>query len=134
MRIGEVANRAGVNIQTVRLYERLGLLEKPRRLPSGYRDYPAGAARLIRSIKQAQGLGFTLSEIKSLIELSKQSATNTKQARAMAEAKIRDLDEKIRQLQTMRAGLAHQFNTCGCGDGRQKCLVVEVFNESGQED
>ena len=130
MRIGEVANQAGVNVQTVRLYERLGILKKPRRLASGYRDYPADTARFIRSIKQAQRLGFTLNEIKSLIELRRRRAYTPQQARAMTEAKIRDLDEKIGHLQAMREALIRGAESCKCGDGHQKCLIIEAFAEA----
>lgn len=128
MRIGEVAHDAGVTVQTVRLYERLGLLKKPPRLPSGYRDYPPDTARFIRSIKRAQELGFTLSEIKSLIEL-RRGARDAKEMRAMAEAKIRDLGEKIRQLQAIREALIRGTEGCKCANGHHKCLIIEAFAE-----
>ena len=81
MRIGEVASHTGVSVQTVRLYERRGLLKKPVRLPSGYRDYPIDALSFIRFIKRAQGHGFTLDEIRSLIHLREQSPPAAKQMR-----------------------------------------------------
>ena len=70
MQIGEMAERVGVNIQTIRFYERRELLRKPDRLPSGYRDYPENALRRVRFIKSTQEVGFTLKEIKELIRLA----------------------------------------------------------------
>ncbi len=67
MRIGEVAAEAGVNVQTIRFYERRGLLKEPRRLSSGYRDYPAEVVKVVRFIKWTQNQGFTLQEIERLL-------------------------------------------------------------------
>lgn len=104
MRIGEVAQNAGVNTQTVRYYERRGLLSKPRRKPSGYRDYPAEAVQRVLGIKRAQKLGFTLSEIRELMQLEEPSL-HIEHARVVAHTKIRDIDEKIRALKGIRRSL-----------------------------
>ena len=69
LRIGEVAARAGVNVQTLRFYERRGLLQEPPRRPSGYREYPPESVRLIRFVKRAQQLGFSLDEVHELLQL-----------------------------------------------------------------
>ena len=130
MRIGEVAARAGVGVQTVRLYERLGLLSKPARLPSGYRDYPAGAARVIRFIKEAQGLGFTLAEIKGLIELHGQGARASRQVGDIARAKIDDINRQIRRLEAMRDALAEGLSTCRCADGSSPCLLLKALDDN----
>src|SRR6266540_49817 len=97
MRIGEVATRAGVSVQAVRLYERLGILKRVARLRSGYRDYSLDTIALIRFIKWAQQYGFTLGEIKSLIDLREAERSKTEQARRLAEAKIAALDRQIKQ-------------------------------------
>ncbi|HEV2872157.1 MAG TPA: MerR family transcriptional regulator, partial [Actinomycetota bacterium] len=70
LRTGELADRAGVNVQTLRYYERRGLLAAPARRPSGQREYPEDTVRLLRTIKAVQRLGFTLAEIEELLTLS----------------------------------------------------------------
>jgi DNA-binding transcriptional MerR regulator len=126
MLIGELAAQAEVNIQTVRLYERLGLLKKPRRLPSGYRDYSADAVQLIRFIKRTQKLGFTLSEIKTLGELRVQGNYSVNDMRDIAQAKLAEIDEKILHLQAMRNAIAHGMEKCKCSSPYPLCLLVEI--------
>ena len=70
MRTGQIANQAGVNVQTLRYYERRGLLQAPARRDSGYREYPSDAIRIVRFVKRAQELGFTLSEVEILLGLA----------------------------------------------------------------
>ena len=126
MLIGELATQAEVNIQTVRLYERLGLLQKPRRLASGYRDYTADAVQLIRFIKRTQKLGFTLSEIKTLVELRAQGNYSAADMREVAQAKLEELDGKILHLQAMRNAIAHGMQKCNCSKPYPLCLLVEI--------
>lgn len=126
MRISEVATEAQVNVQTVRLYERLGLLQKPARLPSGYRDYSQDAVRLIQFIKRTQKLGFTLSEIKTLIELRIQGNDSAQEMRTIAKAKLTEIDEKIQHLQAMRNAIAHGMSNCTCSAPYPLCLLVET--------
>jgi MerR family transcriptional regulator, copper efflux regulator len=104
MRIGEAARRAGVNVQTIRFYERRGLLSPARRLASGYRDYPPGEVRRVVAVKRAQKLGFTLSEIHELMRLET-PGLHVEQVRAVAQAKIRDIDARIRSLKSIRKSL-----------------------------
>jgi DNA-binding transcriptional MerR regulator len=105
MRIGEVARVAGVNTQTVRFYERRGLLSKPRRKASGYRDYAPEAIQRVLGIKRAQKLGFTLSEIQELMQLE-EPGLHIEHVRSIASAKIRDIDERVRALKGIRRSLA----------------------------
>lgn len=130
MRIGEVAARAGVHVQTVRFYERRGLLKKPPRLSSGYRDYPAEAVRVVRFVKQSQALGFTLNEIKALIRLRDHRPGNSTQVRAALQTKLRSIDERIHLLQTMRDELDLILRTCKCGDKDLSCPLVEALGVS----
>lgn len=130
MRIGEVAVKAGVHVQTVRFYERRGLLKKPPRLSSGYRDYPAETVRLVRFVKQSQGLGFTLNEIKALIRLRDHRPGNSIQVRAALQTKLRSIDERIHLLQAMRDELDSILRTCKCGDTDLTCPLVEVLGAS----
>lgn len=130
LRIGEVASKAGVNIQTLRYYERRRLLEKPERTASGYREYPSETVRLIRFIKRAQDLGFTLSEIEDLIALRDASGRKRSEVRALAEAKMRDIDHKLAQLQAMRSALYTLVESCGCRDGRPTCPILEALDDA----
>jgi len=130
MRIGEVAATSGVSIQAVRLYERLGLLKKAKRLPSGYRDYSTVAVACNRVIKRAQGQGFTLDEIKSLIRLREQSPSAAKQMRALAKAKVAILDERIKRLQAQRDAIEHGLNDCHCSEPFPMCMFVRFIDRS----
>lgn len=129
LRIGEVANRAEVNIQTLRYYERRGLLEAPRRTASGYREYPSEAVRLIRFIKRAQELGFTLNEIEELIALRDAKGRDRNGVRALAETKMRDIDTKMAQLQAMRSALLTLVESCACR-GTPSCPILEALDDT----
>ena len=128
MQIGEMAERVGVNIQTIRFYERRELLRKPDRLPSGYRDYPEDALRWVRFIKSSQEVGFTLKEIKELIRLREEQRRSGAEVRAIAEAKIRSIDEKVALLKSMRAELNALLQNCRCGDGQAPCSALVALD------
>src|SRR5688500_8961081 len=98
MRIGKVAQEAGVNIQTLRYYERRALLPSTQRLASGYREYDPATVPLVRFIKNAQGLGFTLREIAELIELRANRTRSQLEVREVATKKLSEIDLRIRQL------------------------------------
>ena len=126
MRISEVALEAQVNVQTVRLYERLGLLEAPRRTPSGYRDYSLAAVEKIRFIKDAKELGFTLREIKQLLALRDPQKFTAAQAGEMARAKICEIEDKIARLTRMRERLAQDLAYCNCEGVAAACILVNA--------
>lgn len=130
LRIGEVAGRAGVNIQTLRYYERRGLLEAPERTASGYREYPSETVRLIRFIKRAQDLGFTLKEVEELVALRDAKGRKRSEVRSLAEAKMRDIDKKLAQLQAMRSALYTLVESCACRDGRPSCPILEALDDT----
>ncbi len=129
LRIGAVARGAGVNIQTLRYYERRGLVRPPGRTPSGYREYPSEAVRLVRFIKRAQDLGFTLNEIGDLIALRNAAGRKRDNVRALAVAKMRDIDRKLEQLTAMRGALSTLVETCACRDGKPACPILEALDE-----
>jgi len=121
MRIGEVAAQAAVSVQALRFYERKGLIKRPRRLRSGYRDYPAETIKIIQFIKKNQSSGFTLTEIRAIL---KSVGTGSPAALNRSEdirKKIHALDEQIRSLQTIRDELISCLETCQCGDGHSPC-------------
>lgn len=130
MKIGQVATRAGVNIDTLRYYERRGLLAEPERRPSGYREYPEETVPIIRFIKRAQELGFTLNEIEELISLRDAGdGRRRSEVRALAEAKMRDIDQKLSRLQAIRRALSGLLESCACSRGRPECPILEALNE-----
>ena len=113
--IGRLAKEAGVNLETVRFYERRGLLPRPPRSSSGYRLFPADAARRLRFIRRAQELGFSLKEIGELLSLRVSRKTSSAAIRARAEAKIVDIQKKIGSLQSMKKTLEKLTKVCdGC--------------------
>jgi MerR family transcriptional regulator, copper efflux regulator len=103
--IGRLASEVGINLETVRFYERQGLLPKPPRSASGYRLFPADAARRLRFIKRAQELGFSLTEIRELLALRTSPRTTSAEIRKCAEAEIADIEGKIKSLDSMRNSL-----------------------------
>src|SRR5262245_38933752 len=106
MRIGEVAVRAGVNVETLRYYERRGLLSEPDRSPGGHRDYDEDTVRFVRAVKEAQTLGFSLSEIAEYMSLTRRSpAQASEEARTRLAGKLEEIDGKLGALRTMRAGV-----------------------------
>src|SRR5438309_8255013 len=107
MKIGEVAELGGVNIQTIRYYEREKLLPEPPRLSSGYRAYPERTVQRVRFIKRAQELGFTLAEVRELLSLRVDHGRDRADVRAIAGAKIADVEQKMRGLEAMKAALLH---------------------------
>lgn len=114
MKIGQVAKAAGVSVQTVRFYERRGLLPAPQRLQSGYRDYSAATVGTVLLIKQMQELGFTLRELSHFIRLLETQPHNPTERRACVEAKLRNIDEQIEWLRLRRDELSVRLQTCAC--------------------
>ncbi len=129
LRTGEVAKAAGVNLQTIRFYEREGLLPPPKRAPSGYRQYGEEAVRIVRFIKRAQELGFTLREAKELLKLRSAGPKRAAAARVAAESKLRDVDVKIRDLTAMRVALSSLVETCSCSSGPVSCPILEALEK-----
>ena len=129
LHIGEVAARAGVNVQTLRYYERRGLLEEPERSQSGYRKYPVETVRLIKFIKRAQELGFTLTEAEDLLRLRQVRSRDRHRIRALAEEKVREVDEKIRRLKSIRDALGKLIDSCVCGRPELECPILEALED-----
>lgn len=121
MTIGALARSAGVNIETVRYYQRRGLLATPRKPLGGVRRYSPAALASLRFIKRAQQLGFTLREIGDLLELGVGACTET---RALAEIRLADIETRIQDLKAMRRTLKHLIETCRAGR-TAKCPIVE---------
>ena len=131
MRTHEVADRAGVNAQTLRYYERRGLLAEPPRSPSGYRDYPVSAVRVLRFVKRAQELGFTLADVEELLSLADGGPRSCDRARTLAESQMAELDRKITDLQRMRASLGELVATCERPRADRSCPLLEAIDADG---
>lgn len=125
MRTSEAAAWAGVNAQTLRYYERRGLLAEPPRRGSGYRAYSVQAVRTVRFIKRAQHLGFTLNEIEELLDLSAGGPSSCATARELAHRKITDMQRQIEDLTAMRDALARLADTCEQPPRRRECPLLD---------
>jgi MerR family mercuric resistance operon transcriptional regulator len=131
LKIGEVAEGGGVNLQTIRYYEREGLVPKPPRLASGYRMFPDTAVRRVRFIKRAQELGFSLAEIRELLSLRENDGAGAQDMRERATAKIADIEEKIRALRAMKDALNRLAARCpGCGP-LSDCPILDALDAKG---
>lgn len=134
MTIGEVARRAGVKVETVRYYERQGLVPAPGRSAAGYRQYAADTVRRIRFIRRAKALGFTLAEIRELLALRTAPGVSCAEVRVQAEAKIAEIDARLRALQQMRSALARLARECGDGRSTSACPILEALESDGSDD
>jgi MerR family copper efflux transcriptional regulator len=110
--IGQVARSAGVGVETVRFYERRGLLREPPRRPSGYRSYPKEAIDGLRFIRKAKDLGFSLNEIRDLLALRLRPGTSCSEVKRAASAKVIDVEDKIRGLKKIRRVLLTLVDAC----------------------
>ena len=122
--IGRLARAAGVNVETVRYYQRLGLVGEPAKPESGFRHYPADTLDRIVFIKRAQQLGFRLEEIRELLELGDGHCADV---RTRAEEKRRQIEAQIRDLRAMRATLDELIAACRAGRGDAHCPIVETL-------
>jgi Hg(II)-responsive transcriptional regulator len=131
MLIAEAAQQAGVNVQTIRYYERRGLLPRPARRATTYRQYSLEAIRIVRFIKRAQDLGFTLDEIAELLELRGESRRDRARIRAVAERKLCQVEGKIAELQSMQRALSHLVHCCAAGTTLE-CPIIEALDRPEQ--
>lgn len=124
LKIGEVASRSGVNLQTIRYYERERLLPEPPRLASGYRMFPADAVRRVLFIKRAQELGFSLAEIRELLSIRIDAHKECVDVKNLAQEKIRDLDGRIQTLEAMRKILVGLSQSCPGSGPSSHCPIL----------
>ena len=128
MRIGQVAAAAGVGVETLRYYERRGLLPNPPCTGSGYRAYGGGAVARVRFIRRAQDLGFTLAEIGDLLALRDDQDINCAHVRKRANSKIAQVDGKVRDLLAIRDRLVALVERCREGES-STCPIIEAFED-----
>lgn len=133
LRIGEVAALSNVGIETIRYYEREGLLAQPYRRPSGYRQYGESAVARLQFIRGAKELGFTLAEIKELLGLWFETNTKCEHVRQLTARKIADIEDKIRSLQKMKRSLKRVINACEGRDSVADCPLWSGLNDAGKK-
>ena len=122
--IGKLAECAGVNVETIRYYQRRGLLDEPKKPLGGYRHYAVGTVKRVRFIKRAQALGFTLEEVAGILRIDAASACA--ETRELAARKLELIEEKLSQLTAMRKGLAALVSECDKG-GTRPCPIIQML-------
>jgi MerR family copper efflux transcriptional regulator len=123
LNIGSVGETAGVPPKTIRYYESIGLIAVPRRRANGYRTYSETDMRTLAFIKRARSLGFSVDEVRQLLDLWRDKSRKSAAVKALAARHIEALDRKIAELQSMRAALGHLVNRCH-GDARPDCPIL----------
>ncbi len=131
--IGELAKRAGVNVQTVHYYERRGLLLPDGRKPSGYRLYDGGSLKRLLFIRHAKELGFTLDEIKALLELKVESTLACERVREKALVKLRDVEKKIEALKSVEKVLRELVEACERRSPTEACPILKAIEAEDGE-
>jgi MerR family transcriptional regulator, copper efflux regulator len=126
--IGKLAKQANVHVETVRYYERRGLIPRPQRTVANYRLYAPENLRQLKFIKQAQGLGFSLKEIKKLLALRAKPRARCADVRTYASQKIEDIDAKIRSLARMRKALQNLLDECSGKGPATECPILESLD------
>ena len=124
--IGRLAHAAEVNVETIRYYQRRGLLEEPAKPPSGRRRYADDAVRRVRFIKRAQQLGFTLEEVKSLLRL--EDGQSCRETRLLAEQKLAVIEQRLADLTRMRRLLAGLIAECMEGKRPRSCPIIATLS------
>lgn len=126
MNIGEAAKAAGVSAKMIRHYESVGLFPEAARTASGYRQYSDKEVGTLRFISQSRDLGFSIEQIRELLGLWQNRRRPSRQVRALAQAHILELDEKLKELQAMKATLEHLVQCCH-GDDRPDCPIIDTL-------
>jgi Hg(II)-responsive transcriptional regulator len=128
MTIGRLAHEAGVGVETIRFYERKGLIRQPARRSGGYREYSEDAVARVRFIKRSQALGFTLNEIQELLELRDDPEADRMDVRERAAAKIEQVEAKIQDLQRMKTVLQSLMKTCHGTGPAADCPIIQALS------
>lgn len=132
LRSGDLARASGVNLQTVRFYEREGLLPTPPRSRAGYRAFPDNSVGRVRFVKRAQELGFSLAEIRELLSLRVDRKRDRSSVRAIAQIKLEEIERKISSLQTIRNALQHLAQQCKGHGPADECPILKAIDSQQQ--
>lgn len=123
MNIGKAALKAGLSAKAIRYYEQVGLMPQPARAENGYRHYTEEAVETLRFIHQARRMGFSVNECRNLVDLYKDKGRASADVKSMTLAHIADIDQRIAELQSIRATLAELAAKCQ-GDDRPDCPII----------
>jgi len=129
IKIGDIAKKLGINIQTIRYYERIGMIAKPERSLSGYRYFTEDFVKRIEFIKKAQQIGFSLDEIKELLKLKVSSSKNSKRVREKTEQKLNLIDKKLARLTALKKVLKELVSVCEKKGTTQPCPILQSLDE-----
>jgi Cu(I)-responsive transcriptional regulator len=132
MNIGEAAKASGVSAKMIRHYESVGLFPEAVRTESGYRQYTDKEVSTLRFVRQSRDLGFSIEQIRELLGLWQDRRRPSRQVRALAQAHIEELDEKLEELQSMKATLEHLVHCCH-GDDRPDCPIIDSLAQERRE-
>jgi len=125
--IGRLAKAAGVNVETIRYYQRIGLIKEPSKPLQGYRQYPADNITRVHFIRRAQQLGFTLKEIRDLLDLGDGHCEEVQQ---LARLKIENVEERLHDLQSMRSALVDMLSQCEVADDKDiHCALIDTLGK-----
>lgn len=130
--IGQLAKQTDMSLETIRFYEREGLIESPPRRPSGYRAYPPETVQRIRFIRTAKELGFSLKEIGELLALRVDPVESCTHVKTIAEDKITDIEQRIRRLQRMRKTLRKLVTACDAREATSDCPILDSLDKEGR--
>ena len=129
MSIGQLARTAQVAVDTVRYYEKQGLMPRATRRASGYREYHEADLRRLQFIRRAKQLGFSLEEITELLTLKQNPTRGVEKARAVAREKLQQVDEKIAELQRLRKVLGDLVSACPGHGAPEACPILRAFDQ-----
>lgn len=130
MKVGELAKKAGINLETMRYYERIGLMPKPNRKESGYRYYDETDLARVRFIVRSKELGFTLKETKELLSMRIDSDTKCEDVKDLAQRKITDIQMRIKDLESIASNLQSLVNQCTDGQmSLEECPIVNALDQ-----
>ncbi len=125
LNIGQIAKQTGVTVETIRFYEKQGLIAAPQRSEAGYRQYPSETVKRVRFIQHAKEVGFTLKDIGELLALRREPGSSCTDIKLCATQKIEDVDKKIQELKRIREALARMVMKCSGRGPLSTCAILE---------
>ena len=130
LKVGEISKIVGVNVETLRYYEKIKIMPEPKRIESKYRVYDNSDVQRLLFIKRGKELGFTLKEIKELLELKIESTATCGDVKHLSEHKLKDVNEKIADLKRIKKVLEKLINQCVCEEvSTDECPILEVISK-----
>jgi MerR family copper efflux transcriptional regulator len=129
---GQIARKAGVGVQTIRFYERQGLLPAPARRESGYRQYPEASLERLRFIRRAQGLGFSLAEVQELLALHPDSERACADVAARVRSKLSEIEARMRNLESLHGALSRLARACENRALLRGCPLLQSLGHGGE--